>query len=126
MFKPGSCDRSIPAAEMYTGKERACSNQNSNHTRSAEPHLELSSGELGPPGHHVYDTLREEHQDICVAFKESRGKRTKGSHGSHVPQTALPCPASTEVITFMLHAAGKACLSQLRIQTQYYKARAAN
>ena len=95
----------------YTGKKRALSNQNSNYTRSAEPHLELSSGELRPPGHHVYYTLREEHQDICVAFKENPGKRTKGSHGSHVLQTSLPCPASIEVITFMLNAAGEACFS---------------
>lgn len=39
-------------------------------------------------------TLREEHQDICVAFKENPENRTKGSHGSHVPKTFLPCPAS--------------------------------
>ena len=112
LFNPGSCNWSISTVEMsYTGKKRALSNQNSNYTRSAEPHLELSSGELRPPGHHVYYTLREEHQDICVAFKENPGKRTKGSHGSHVLQTSLPCPASIEVITFMLNAAGEACFS---------------
>lgn len=79
--------------------------------RSAESHLEPSSAELWPPGHHVCYTLREEHQDICVAFKENPGKRTKKSHGSHVPQISPPCPASIEVITFMLNAVGEACLS---------------
>jgi len=111
LFNPESCNRSISTAEMHTGKKRALSNQNSNHTVSAEPHRELSSGELRPPGHHAYYTLREEHQDICVAFKENPGKRTKGSHGSHVLQTTLPCPTFTEVITFMLNATGEACFS---------------
>lgn len=126
MFKPRPCDWSISPVERYTGKERACSNQNSTHTRYAEPHLELSFAELWPPGHHVCSTLREEHQEICVAFKENPGRRTKKSHGSHVPQTSPPCPASREVITFMLNAEGEACLPELRIQTQLYRARAAN
>lgn len=61
-----------------------------------------------------------------MAFKGNPGRRTKKSHGSHVPQTSLPCPASIEVITFMLSAEGEACLPELRIQTQFSKARAAN
>lgn len=94
-----SYDWPISPVEMFTGKE------NSTHIRYAEPHLELSLAELRPPGHHVCYALREEHQDICVAFKENTGRRTKKSHGSHMPQT------SGEVITFVLNAEGEACLS---------------
>lgn len=118
MFKFGSCNPTTSTAKIYIGKERAWSNQNSKHTRAAEPHLELSSGELGPPGFHVCYTLGEERQDVCVAFKENPEKTaTKGSDSSHVPQTSLLSLASMEVITFMLKAAGEAGLPWLRIQT---------
>jgi hypothetical protein len=57
----------------------------------------------------VCNTLREEHQDICLVFKENPGKMlTKGFNSSHVPQTSLPCPESIEVMTFMVNVAGGA------------------